>query len=191
METQKPSTNAPSRFLALLLGVSMFGISLTVASDPIQPSLQTQIDLYTTTLSNWATDPVVIDAVREANQTAPTALDNKTWSALPETDPTVATYLNNDAAKKVRTWQEKEIRLGKLYLRNKNGDLVAASGKPRLFNISDKPTFTQAITGKPWQQEDVKPDPTTNTPSVQISVPIRDGNEVIGIMQAAVVDGSK
>jgi hypothetical protein len=36
--------------------------------------------------------------------------------------------------------------------------------------------------GKVWQQDESKPDPSTNIDTVQISAPVKDGAKVIGVL---------
>jgi hypothetical protein len=64
--------------------------------------------------------------------------------------------------------------------------MIASSTKTLIYNAASRPAFTGAMKGKAWSAPEVKPDPTTQKKSVNISAPVMDGGKVIGVMNAAV-----
>ena len=59
---------------------------------------------------------------------------------------------------------------------------VAFTDMPAIYIGKGKPHFDEAFDGKPWQQGESKPDPSTDIDSVQIAVPVKDGGPVIGVL---------
>lgn len=53
---------------------------------------------------------------------------------------------------------------------------------PAIYIGKGKPNFDESFSGKMWQQGESKPDPSTNIESVQISAPVKNGNDVIGVL---------
>jgi hypothetical protein len=64
--------------------------------------------------------------------------------------------------------------------------MVAGSGKSVIYNASARPPIKEAMKGKPWNADEVKPDPTTQLKSVHVSAPVMDGGAVIGVIHTAV-----
>jgi C4-dicarboxylate-specific signal transduction histidine kinase len=155
------------------------------ASADLPPDLQGKVDKYKAKLSEWANDPAVVSAVKEANAKGGAALSNAKWEDMSDKDPAVTAILSNPASAKVKAWEEDKA-INKLYVRDKDGNLVAGSNKPLLYNVSSRPPFQAAIKGAAWAAKEAKPDPTTQIKSVQISAPIKDGGQVIGVLHSAV-----
>jgi len=170
-----------------ILVVSLFTslISLSAYADKIAPELQSKIDQTRMKLENWAKDPAFINAVTIAN-TQSTSLTNKKWKSLKISSPEVAELMSSKVSKKLIEF-EKDKTLGKLFLRDKNGNLVAGSKKPAVFNIQGRPAFDNAIRGKTWNSKKVKADPTTKLKSVQISTPIISAGKNIGIIHTSLI----
>ena len=54
---------------------------------------------------------------------------------------------------------------------------------PAIYLGKGKPNFDTSMNdGKVWQQDESKPDPSTNIDTVQISAPVKDGDQVIGVL---------
>jgi hypothetical protein len=63
---------------------------------------------------------------------------------------------------------------------------AAGSEKPFLFNIANRPNYKAVMaSGAQYVGDKVAPDPSTQKPSVQVAVPIKEGDAIIGILQAA------
>ena len=165
-------------FSGLLLGMTLgFGTISSAVADPITAETQAKVERYKKKLQEWAADPVLISAVKEANAKggAVPGMTNAKWDGLADTDPVVKA-MQTSAAGKFVTKLDEETGIKKMFVRDAKGSLVAGSIKPLLFNIADRPVFT-AITGKVYSGAEVKTDPTTQKKSVQVSVPILDGGK--------------
>lgn len=170
--------------LIYTLTAALFFISTAQAGD-ISPDLQAKLDTYKSRLSQWAKDPVIINAVKKANSNK-ASMDNKTWKSLSASDAKVKPFLTSSAGKKLYGW-EQDKSLGKLFLRDGKGNLVAGSKKPAIFNISSRPAFTKAIRGKVWNSKKPKADPTTKISSIQLSIPVVDGGKEIGVLHTSII----
>ncbi len=168
----------------IVIGLAAALVVGTAAAD-LPPDLQSKVEKYKAKLTEWAADPAVVSAVKEANARGAAAISNAKWEDMSDKDPTVMAILSNPASAKVKAWEEDKA-INKLYVRDKDGNLVAGSNKPLLYNVSSRPPFQAAIKGTAWAAKEAKPDPTTQIKSVQISAPIKDGGQVIGVLHSAV-----
>lgn len=180
----KYSKILPSLFLFL----SMF-TAATVQADPISPALQAKVDKYKKHLVEWAANSSIVAAAKDSNSKGGTAgMTNAKWDELTDTDTAVIALKQNNASKQIAKWEEDKA-LDKLFVRDEKGNLVAyssGSGKPILYNNANRPPFQNGLKGA-WAANEVKPDPTTQKKSVQISVPVMDGGKAIGVLQSAVL----
>jgi hypothetical protein len=175
--------------------VALFAIAATFVTaaaftapawaDPISPAVQKTVDDYRTKLVQWAANPAVVAAAKASNASGGIAgMTPAKWTELADADPAVKAVQTSAAGKFVDSLDSKTIN--KVVVRDKAGNLVAANTKVVLYNVSHRPVFKTAITGTPWQQDAVQKDVTTQVKSVQIAVPVKDGNEIIGVMHASV-----
>ena len=137
----------------------------------------------------WAANPVIIAAVKESNSKGGIAgMTNAKWDEIGDTDPVVTGLSQSAAGKQITKWDDGKA-IEKLILRDDKANLVASSslgGKTLLYNNSNRPPFQNGLKGA-WAANEVKPDPTTQKKSVQISAPVMDGGKAIGVLQAAVL----
>jgi hypothetical protein len=154
-------------------------------ADAISPEMQKVVDGYRAKLLQWAANPVVVSAAKASNASGgiPGVTPAK-WTELADTDPAVKSLVSSPAGKFVDSLDSKEVN--KVVVRDKTGNVVAANTKVVLYNVAHRPVFKTAITGTPWQQDQMQKDVTTQLMGVQIAVPIKDGAEVVGVMHAAI-----
>lgn len=169
----------------LLLAGLMFQASQARADLP--PTLQAKVDGYKKKLVEWAANPVIVKAVKDANAKGGLVpgMTNGKWDELAENDPVVLGTLNTPASKLVMQW-EADKGINKLFVRDEKGNMVAGSGKSLVYNAAARPPFKEAMKGKAWSANEVKPDPTTQIKSVHVSAPVLDGGQVIGVIHTAV-----
>ncbi len=149
--------------------------------------LQTKVETYKKKLVEWAANPTIVQAVKDANAKggALPGMTNGKWDELAENDPQITALLNTPASKLVKQW-EADKGINKLFVRDEKGNMVAGSGKSLIYNASARPPVKEAMKGKPWAASEVKPDPTTQINSVHVSAPVMDGGKVIGVIHTAV-----
>ncbi len=175
-----------AKLLAVALSVTIAMVSFTAQAD-LPPDMRAKVERYKAKLVEWARDPVLVNAVREANNGNGLAgMTNAKWDALTETDPTVTAFQTN-AAGRMLSQLDDDKGISKLYLRDAKGNIVAGSNKPILYNNSNRAPFSEAMKGSPFHANEVKPDTTTQIKGVQLSVPVLDRGKAIGVLQTSVV----
>lgn len=170
----------------LTVSALMGGLFACVAmADPIPPDVQAKVEKYKAKLVEWAANPTIIAAIKDANAKGSGGMNNGAWDDLKDDDPKVLTLQTSAAGKMLTKWEE-DKGINKLYIRDEKGNLVGSSNKALLFNNASRPQFSNSIKGAVWGAGEMKPDPTTNIMAVQISVPILDGGKPIGVMNSSV-----
>jgi hypothetical protein len=187
MRTKTVAVKPSTMLSALLVGAVLAFAGMTEARAELPADVQSKVDTYKKKLVEWAANPAVVSAVKESNTKGGLAagMTNAKWEELGEADPVVKGFQTSAAGKLVSQWEEDKV-INKLYVRDEKGNLVASSNKPLLFNVASRPPFTGAIKGSPWNAPEVKPDPTTQLKSVQISAPVLDGGKPIGVLHSAI-----
>ena len=129
----------------------------------------------------------MIATAKDANaRGALPGMNNATWESLPDNNPSVAEFRNTPASALIRTW-EKDPHISKIFLRDKAGNLAAAGEKkPFIYNVVNRPPFKNAITGNTWADTQIKKDPSTEEMVVQVSTPVLDNGQVIGVLHTSI-----
>jgi C4-dicarboxylate-specific signal transduction histidine kinase len=172
--------------LVRTLALSILVCVWSGAQAELLPPVQVKVEKYKQKLVEWAANPAIIAVVKEANvKGALAGVTNAKWDELTDKDPEVSAILSTSASVLLRQWGE-DKGINKLYVRDKDGNLVAASNKPLLYNSAPRTVFKEAMKGVAWAANDIKPDVTTQIKSVQLSAPVKDGGKVIGVIHSAV-----
>lgn len=155
-----------------------------VAAGDITPKMQVKIDAYKKQAANWAANPAIIKAVKDANAQGPIPMmGNAKWRELKETDPIVTGFITNPTGQMLTKWMNADPKgINKIVLSGNKGQRVAYTSMPAIYIGKGKPNFDEAFDGKLWHQGESKPDPSTNIDTVQIAAPVKDGNDVIGVL---------
>lgn len=182
-------TNAISRRIPLLasLLLAVFTLHAAPAMAALPADMQAKVETYKKKLVDWAANPVIVKAVKEANAKGGmvAGMTNGKWDEIAETDPVVTGILATPASKLVKQW-EGDKGINKLFVRDAKGNMVAGSGKSLIYNAAARPPVKEAMKGKAWNAEEIKPDPTTQIKSIHVSAPVMDGGSVIGVIHTAV-----
>ena len=179
----KPSLK--TLFSAGLVSGLIFASVAASAADALPARMQAKIETYKKKLVEWAANPVVIAAVKEANAKGAGGMTNGKWNDLDEKDPAVMAYQTSKAGVLVNKWEE-DKNINKLIVRDEKGNVVASNSKPLVFNNASRPAFSNPVKGEVWAAGEIKPDPTTGIKSVQAGAPIMDGGKVIGVIHAGI-----
>ena len=161
------------------------GLYASVAlAGAVTPEMQQKIDAYKVKAATMAADPALIKSVKEANAKGPiTGMDNTQWVALPESNPIVSEMVNNAAGKLLTQWMNEDAKgVNKLVLTGNQGHRFAFTSQPASYLSKDKMHFTESFAGKVWQMKDSQPDPSTKIDTVQITVPVKEGGAIIGVL---------
>lgn len=175
----------PVRMLALSLFLGLAALPFGAAA-ALTPDIQAKVAKYKGKLVEWAADPVLVHAVKESNSKGGLpGMTNTKWSALNEADPLIQGMLKSPASKKLLQW-EADKGINKLFVRDLKGNVVAGSSKTLIYSTVSRPAVREALKGTPWQDDEVRRDPTTSINSVFVSAPVLDEGKVIGVIHTAV-----
>ena len=170
---------------AHLIGAVLFAgwVGLATAGD-ITPKMQIKIDAYKKQAATWAANPAIIKAVKEANAQGPIpAMGNAKWRELKDTDPIVTGFITHPTGQMLTKWMSADPKgINKIVLSGNKGQRVAYTSMPAIYIGKGKPNFDEAFDGKLWHQGESKPDPSTEIDTVQIAAPVKEGDEVIGVL---------
>lgn len=171
-------------FIAVLFSVALLSNTGPAVAGDITPKMQTKIDVYKKQAATWATDTEIVKAVKEANAKGPIeGMGNAKWRELKETDPVVNGFVTNPAGQLLTKWMNADAKgINKIVLSGAKSQRVGFTSMPAIYLGKGKPNFDEAMDGKVWQQGETKPDPSTNIDTVQIAAPVKDGDEVIGVL---------
>lgn len=128
----------------------------------------------------WAADPAVVSAVKSYNATPSDdakAMTQDKWKSLPVLDSFVRSHTKNDAAKAIAA--HKTEATTEAFLSGANGTKVAFLSKPSNWSHKGKAKHDDPMAGKVWQGA-VEVDDSTGQQQIQIAVPVKDGDTVIG-----------
>lgn len=166
------------------VGTALSLVTIASFAAPITPKMQPNIDQYKRQAALWAAEFAIVQAVKEANVKGPIAgLDNAKWRTLKEADPVVQSFITSPSGELLMRWMEDDTRgINKIVLSGAQGQRVAFTAKPALYLANGLPNFDAAMNGENWQQSESKPDSRNNIDTVQIAVPVKDDNKVIGVL---------
>jgi hypothetical protein len=171
---------------AVLFIAALAGLTGVTQAGELPVDVAAKVDKAKARLVELAADPTVIAAVREANTHGPGDMNNGRWIGLGDSDPAVKTVLTSKISLQIAKWEQSDDTVNKIVLRDQKGFLVGASTRPLIFNNAKVPVFSNTIKGQPWSASEVKPDTTTQVPSVHVAAPVLDGGRPIGVLHAGV-----
>lgn len=163
----------------------MLAAPFTLAAE-LPADMAAKVEKAKKRLIELAADPSVVAAVREANTNGPGGMTNGKWIGLSDSDPPVKEMLTKKISLQIAKWEQSDDTLNKMVLRDEKGFLVGASTRPLIFNNAKVPVFSNAIKGQPWSASEIKPDTSTQVPSVHVAAPVLDGGKPIGVLHAGV-----
>lgn len=178
-----------SKIILNLLCVAALIVPAVSAAATLAADIQAKVDKHKKMIVEWAANAQVIAAVKESNSKGGVAgMNNAKWDDVADNSPVLTGLDQSAVAKQLAQWEEGKA-MEKLVLRDDKANIVAYSkrnGKPLLYNTASRPSFTVGIKGT-WDEGVIKPDPTTQKKTVQISTPVMDGGKAIGVLHSAVL----
>ncbi|MGC4078359.1 MAG: hypothetical protein QM702_15240 [Rubrivivax sp.] len=175
----------PQRRLVIVAALLALGSGLAAAAD-LPADVQAKVERAKKRLVEMAADPLIVAAVREANGHDNGGMNNGKWVDLSDADPAVKAMLSSKASQQIAKWETADTTINKILLRDQKGNIVAGSTKPLIYNNASRPVFANPIKGQPWAAGEIKPDTTTQIPSVHVAAPVLDGGKPIGVIHAGV-----
>ena len=154
------------------------------AAFELTPAIQKALDKQKAEAATWAADPVIVKAVKDQNAKGPIAdMDNAKWKSVRRTDPMIDEFLNNDAARSLKTKADAANGLvSEAFLSAAGGEKVAFLEKTSSYIHKGAPKFDVPFTtGAAWQGK-AEFDESSQTYAIQVSVPVNDGGKAIGVL---------
>jgi len=156
----------------------------------VMEEIQKNITWQVWSAKGWAASPVVVEAVLAQNAKGPIpGMDNAKWKTVPESDPIVQGFINNEAGKFLAAEMAGTdgICVG-AFLNAAQGEKVAFTDKTGSYIHKGSAKFDVPFTtGKTWQGDPALED---NVYLIQISVPVLSEEKPIGALVVE-IDGSK
>lgn len=150
------------------------------AADALPPALQDKVDAQIKTIQAWASDPVIVAAVKAQNTSPPAELAAMTqdkWQDLSKLDPFVRAFDKNPAGEFLKS-KRSDIFI-RAFVSDAAGQKVAFTTKTLSWSHKGDPKHEEPMKGKIWQGA-VEQDKATGFEQIQIAVPIPDGTQSIG-----------
>jgi hypothetical protein len=167
-----------NHFLALLC--LWFTAATVSGADALDPALQAKVDAQVKAIQAWASDPLLVNAVKAQNTSLPAELSTMTqdkWKDLSKLDPFVRTFDKNAAGEFLKS--KKTDVVIRAFISDANGLKVAFTTKTLSWSHKGDPKHELPLTGKTWQGP-VEQDKATGLQQIQVSVPVLDGDKPIG-----------
>jgi len=170
----------------VLMAVAVFltcGISTAVAGE--KPS-QKIIDFANTELVKLGTDPVIVKAVKEENAKGKTLGQiqekDKTWRATPGIADYMKAIMESECGQHLRTIQKSAPFYAEIFVMDNQGANVAMTDKTSDYWQGDEAKFKKSFNGGSGAVfvDNIKFDESSQTYLSQVSVPVKDGGQVIG-----------
>ena len=144
------------------------------------------IDLANTKLAKIGSEPVIVEAVKEQNAKGQTLeqvmkLDEK-WKNTPGIADYMKALMESECAKYLRSIQNKQSYYSEIFVMDKLGANVAMTDKTSDYYQGDEAKFKNSYNDGKGAVfvDDVEFDDSSQAYLVQVSVPVKDGDKVIG-----------
>ena len=170
-----------------VVGGAVMGLVATLAwgaDFQVTPAIQEKITQQVWLAAGWTGSQPIVNAVLAQNQKGPIpGMDNAKWKTVPESDPIVQGFINNDAAKFLKEELAKTdgICTG-AFLNAAQGEKVAFTEKTGSYIHKGSAKFdTPFTTGKSWQGP-AELDDSGKVYEIQVSVPVLAEGKPIGVL---------
>ncbi|MDA3788354.1 MAG: PDC sensor domain-containing protein [Desulfobacula sp.] len=166
--------------------IGMFFIAMAAMVSAGEKAPQKVVDLANSTLVDLGTDPVVVSAVKAENAKGKTLdqikdMDEK-WKAFAGIADYMKTIMDSECAKHLYTIQEAAHYYAEIFVMDNQGANVAMTDKTSDYWQGDEAKFKNSFADGSGAVfvDDVKFDDSSQAYLVQVSVPVKDGDKVIG-----------
>jgi len=146
----------------------------------LDPALQAKVDDKLKQVLTWASDPVIVAAVKSQNASLPpdyAAMNQDNWKDASIIDPFVRSFIKNDVGQFLKS--KKDEVVSEEFVSDANGIKVGFMSKTTNWSHKGKPKHDQPMAGKIWQGP-VETDESTGLQQIQLAVPVMDDGKPIG-----------
>lgn len=168
--------------LFVILIVVLFAITLAAA----EKAPRKIIDLANNVFVKYGTDAAIVKAVKAQNGKG-MALDqvkaqDEKWKKTPGVVDYMKALMESECGKHLRAIQKEKAYIAEIFVMDKLGANVAMTDKTSDYWQGDEAKFIESFKGGKGAVHisDVEFDDSAQTYVVQVSVPVKDGNTVIG-----------
>lgn len=169
--------------LALLVSASLLALEPSTAPAAQQPTplpIQARVDAELAQITQWASDPVIVAAVRAHNAALPAdeeAIDQERWHSLATLDPLVRRFTQNAVGRFLSG--KLSAVVGEAMVSDASGRKVGFVTKPTRWRHAGQPKHDQPLAGHSWQGR-IEVDDSTGLRLIQVAVPVLDAGQPIG-----------
>lgn len=168
------------------IGMGLISLMLAGIVFAGEKAPQKILDLANTTLAQMGTDPIIVKAVKEENAKGKTLNQiqdmDKKWQAHAGIADYMKQMMDSECGKHLLAIQNSQPYYAEIFVMDNQGANVAMTDKTSDYWQGDEAKFKNSF--KDGQGavfvDDVKFDDSTQTYLVQISVPVKGGETVIG-----------
>ena len=147
---------------------------------------QKVVDLANTTLAAFGTDPVIVEAVKAENEKGKTleqikAMDEK-WKSHAGIADYMKAIMDSESGRHLTGIQKSAPYYAEIFVMDNKGANVCMTDKTSDYWQGDEAKFNKSFAGGAGAVfvDEVEFDDSTQAYLVQVSVPVKDGDNVIG-----------
>ena len=166
--------------------IGLFLVGMTGTINAAEQAPQKVIDLANSTLAGIGTDPVIVKAIKDENAKGKTLTQiqdmDKTWKSTPGIADYMQALMDSDCGKHLRKIQNGSSYYAEIFVMDNQGANVAMTDKTSDYWQGDEAKFKKSFNGGSGAVfvDEVEFDDSTQAYLVQVSVPVKDGDKVIG-----------
>ena len=175
----------------LILAVLVSG-SLSSERQKADTELQAEVEARVPIVERWASDPIVVRAVREANQKprsmAEIELIDAQWQETHGVDDFIRAIIEHPAAARLRELRSANPELQEAFVTDRLGANIATTNKTSDFYQGDEAKFAEAYNDGAGAVHigKISHDESIQSFSMQIAVPVMDDGQAIGVLVVTV-----
>jgi len=172
-----------------VLTLTIIGMFLVVGAGmafAVEKAPQKVFDLANSTLAKFGTDPVIVKAIKAENAKGKTleqikSMDKK-WKGHAGIADYMQTMLDSECGKHLASIQNSAPYYAEVFVMDNQGANVAMTDKTSDYWQGDEAKFKKSYNGGAGAVfvDEVEFDDSTQAYLVQVSVPVKDGDTVIG-----------
>jgi hypothetical protein len=167
-------------------------VSLIPVGPKLDPALAAQVQTRVSVVREWAADPIVVQAAREANA-HPRSMDeietiDREWGEATGVTPFMRTLIDHPAARRLKELRASSPEIQEAFLTDALGANVAITNKTSDFYQGDEIQYVEAFNqGKGGVHiGELSLDESIQTYSIHVGVPVLDQGKPVGVLLAAV-----
>jgi hypothetical protein len=175
--------------VALFLAATL---SLAPAGPKLDPALSAQVEERISVVREWAADPILVQAVREANSNGRSMAEiqtiNREWEDATGVTTFMRTLIDHPAARRLKELRSSTPEIQEAFLTDALGANVAITNKTSDFFQGDELQYLDAFNdGKGGVHiGELSLDESIQQYSIHVGVPVLDQGKPIGVLLAAV-----